>query len=239
MLQTNKIILWKNSDLYMRDFDDIAKDAFSIMDVFQQFEYEWRPNYLTSYRKEETPFEWSYPNFSKELKKGVNTEGKKVFRDLGYIIGFYSSIKDEDSFGYSLKIGNTRFLNTLIVDLPININLNDIEVSNNISLMFEMLVERFSPFWGCVANSGFLSEYGYFNKVENVPETIFWLNYFSDATIKKIGKKKIDKVIKDYPNITMKNGIFKLRDVAMDFENEEDRQLHNEIHSRLLLGLQK
>lgn len=50
--------------------------------------------------------------------------------------------------------------------------------------MFEMLVERFSPFWGCVANSGFLSEYGYFNKVEN----------------------------------------------------EEDRQLHNEIHSRLLLG---
>lgn len=127
-------------------------------------------------------------------------------------------------------------INTLVVDLPININLNDIEISNNISSMFEILVERFSPFWGCVANSGFVSEYGYFNTDENIPETIFWLNYFNDAIIKKIDNKKIERVIKDYPNITVKNGIFRIKDIAIDFEDEKDRQLHNEIHSRLLLG---
>lgn len=51
MLQTHTIILWKKPEKEVMCFEDLAKKAFGIMSVFQEFNPEWRLNYLTGYKK--------------------------------------------------------------------------------------------------------------------------------------------------------------------------------------------
>lgn len=51
MLQTHTIILWKKPEKEAMCFEDLAQKAIDIMSVFQEFDPEWRPNYLTGYKK--------------------------------------------------------------------------------------------------------------------------------------------------------------------------------------------
>ena len=233
MVQYHKIILWKEPDSEEGGFDDIAKDAFSIMDVFQQFPSEWRPNYLPGYRKSDKRFEWNYENFVPLLKKGANREGKKVFSDLGYRIGFFSSLDDDESFGHSLGIGNTKFTNVLVTDIALNLDLTEKTNADKIVLLFEKLVDRFSPYWGCISNSYIVSEYGYFDKEKNLPKTTYWVNYFNDAILDNIGREKIQEVLDKYEGVTFKDGFLKIKDTAIDFEDAADIQLHKEIDAQL------
>ncbi len=45
-----------------------------------------------------------------------------------------------------------------------------------------------------------------------MPQTIYWVNYFNKTVEENIGQHKIDEVLSQYTNITMKNGILRLKD---------------------------
>lgn len=236
MIQTHTIVLWRMPELEEKSFDSLARNSFELMSVFQDFDCEWRPNYLTGYKKNKTKFQWNYNNFSEELKKGVNREGKKAFSHLGYQISFYSSLIEDKSFGHSLTIGSTRFFNVLTVKIANDFNLYDNVNAKKMERLFEKLVERFNPFWGCVANSKIASKYGYFDQDNNIPQTVYWLNYFNENIIENIGKERIDNVLSEYSSMSFKNGLLRLCSIPIDYESEEDVQFHEEIHSSLILS---
>lgn len=234
MTQKHTMILWREPDLEIRSFDEIAKEAFDIMNVFQQFDNEWRPNKLVGYRQKDGPFEWNYEHFAEALKKGVNREGKVEFPDLGYRMGFYSSSNEDRCFGHSLHVGDTQFLNVLTVSIGLDWDLQNKLIADNLVLLFEELVEHFQPFWGCIANAKISKEYNYFNKEEYIPQTIYWVNYFNKTVEENIGQHKIDEVLSQYTNITMKNGILRLKDTMIDFNVELDVRMQQEVHHQLL-----
>lgn len=234
MLQTHTIILWKKPEKEAMCFEDLAKKAFGIMSVFQEFDQEWRPNYLTGYKKNTGQMKWIYKEFMEVFKSGLNKEGGNIFEDLGYRVSFYSSLEEDNSFAHSLKIGSTSSWNVLTVSVAISMDLNDANNANKIAMLFQKLVERFEPFWGCVANSKIASKYGYFDKLNCVPLTMYWLNYFNQNTIELIGNDKIKDILSEYASVTLKDGILRFGDVPFDYEKIEDVKFHDEIHFRLI-----
>lgn len=89
MTQKHNIILWRNPDNELQSFENISRNAFKTMGIFQQFNTNWQPNYLTGHRKNTEKFNWSYENFSETLKKCVNKEGKKYFWIWGIQYHFF------------------------------------------------------------------------------------------------------------------------------------------------------
>nr|MCR4933690.1 hypothetical protein [Lachnospiraceae bacterium] len=156
MVQCYSIILWKKAEKNDKSFNQIAEDAFSVLEVFKNFSSEFRPNYLSAASKKEVrEFDWDYNSFYSLLKSGVNKEGKEIFKDLGYSVSFFSSKEDEKSCGINLHVGakNERLLNTLIVDLPISFDMCKVENAKIIYDLFSGLVNVFRPFWGCVSDN--------------------------------------------------------------------------------------
>lgn len=113
-------------------------------------------------------------------------------------------------------------------------DLNDVNNANKIAMLFQKLVERFEPFWGCVANSKIALKYGYFDKLNCVPFTMYWLNYLNQNTIEIIGNDKIKDILSEYASVTLKDGILRFGDVPFDYEKIEDVKFHDEIHFRLI-----
>lgn len=230
MTQKHNIILWRNPDNELQSFENISRNAFKTMGIFQQFNTNWQPNYLTGHRKNTEKFNWSYENFSETLKKCVNKEGKKIFLDLGYSISFFSALNEYESFGYLLNVGSTKFINNLIIDIPINIDLSNLEIANTTIRLFEKLVENFKPFWGCIANESIASEYGYFDIQKKLPKTIFWLNYFDNVIIENMDKNKIIEIVNKNEEITFNKGIFQIKNTAIDIEKEDDMLLYTRLN---------
>lgn len=224
MIQKHTIILWKKPDEKDKDFETIAMETYEALNVLNQFKEEYRPNFLTTYSKRKTSvFEWDYEEFKNILKKGANKEGHNVFENLGYTISFFSSKDEEKSFSYMLTVGNknNKFNNSLVSNIPIGVNIYKKENADMISKMFEIMVQKFKPFWGCVANSIIAQNYGGF--IENGrPTMVHWLNYWSDDMIKKIGKNRINRVIKRNQQILFFNNILKLQHIPLDAEKKED-----------------
>ena len=91
MIQSYSIILWKKAEKENKTFAEISKEAYEVLKLFQDYPNMLRPNYLTAKSKKEIKeFNWNYENFSKELRKGINKDGKMVLEDLGYSVSFFS-----------------------------------------------------------------------------------------------------------------------------------------------------
>lgn len=121
----------------------------------------------------------------------------------------------------------------MVTDIALNLDLTEQTNADKIVLLFEKLVDRFSPYWGCISNSYIVSEYGYFDKEKNLPKTTYWVNYFNDAILDNIGREKIQEVLDKYEGVTFKDGFLKIKDTAIDFEDAADIQLHKEIDVQL------
>jgi len=126
MIQRHSIILWKKAEKKDKDFEEIAKETYEVLKLFQECPQELRPNYLTAKTKNDIKeFDWNYENFRSMLKKGINKEGENIFEDLGYSISFFSSLNGQNSCGFEIIAGNKneKFYNVLIVNLPLSLNL--------------------------------------------------------------------------------------------------------------------
>lgn len=237
MAQKHTLILWRYPEHEIVPFDSIAKDAFGTMNVFRQFNTKWQPNYLVSNKKNKEKFDWNYQNFSEMLKKGVNKERKKVFLNLGYTISFFSSINEDESFGYLLKVGSTKFINTLIIDIALDVDLGDKITANRMVVLFEKLVEKFKPFWGCIANESIGSQYGYFDLQKKIPKTIYWINYFDESIIDNLNESRMMQLADKNEEVIFNKGFFQIKSTAIESESESDMSLHTRIDE--YLGLNK
>lgn len=63
---------------------------------------------------------------------------------------------------------------------------------------------------------------------------VHWINYWSEDIIRTIGMEKIQKVLDNNPGLSFKNGIFLIRNTALDMENEDDIRCQEELQKQLL-----
>ena len=237
MIQRHSIILWRKAEREDKSFEEISKEAYEVLELFQRYPQELRPNYLTAkIKKDIKEFEWNYKNFSNQLKRGINKEGEVIFNELGYSISFFSSLDEKNSCAFSMTVGNKfeKINNVLIVDLPLTYNLYDKEKADIISNLFEKLVQVYKPFWGCISNKALSRKYGKFLE-GSLPTTVHWLNYWSEDIWKTIGIEKIQNMINKNATSTFKTGILSIKETALDVEKEDDVRLHAEIHKQLFL----
>ena len=126
MVQRHSIILWRKAEKMEKSFEQISKEAFEVLNIFQEYSQELRPNYLTAKTKKQVKeFDWNYKNFSEQLKTGINKENDRIFKELGYSISFFSSMDEKNSSAFSMTVGNkcAPFYNVLVVDLPLSYDL--------------------------------------------------------------------------------------------------------------------
>lgn len=235
MIQRHSIILWKKAEKVDKSFEEIARGTYEILNLFQDCPWELRPNYLTAKTKKDIKeFDWNYENFNSMLKRGVNKEGKNVFEDLGYSISFFSSMNEQDSCAFEIIAGNKneKFYNTLIINLPLSLNLHDKKIAGNIKNLFERLVSAYTPYWGCISNRVLSRKYGKFLE-GNVPTMVHWLNYWSEDIVQAIGKEKIQKIVDTNSTIIFENGILSIKDTALDTDREDDIRFQNELQKQL------
>lgn len=216
---------------------EISKEAYEVLKLFQDYPQELRPNYLTAKTKNEIKaFDWNFENFSNELKKGVNKEGENAFEDLGYTISFFSSMIENDSCTFQMRAGNKneKFYNTLIINLPLSLNLYNEKNAVKISKLFEKLVKAYIPYWGCISNKLMSRKYGKFIEA-NLPTTVHWMNYWSEDIVRTIGVEKIQKMVDENQLISLKSGILSIKDTALDVNKEEDIRFHDKLQKQLFL----
>ena len=237
MVQRHSIILWRKAEEKDKSFEEISTEAYEVLNLLQDYLQELRPNYLTSNTKKDIQrFDWNYENFSNVLKKGINKEGKNTFEDLGYSISFFSSMNEEDSCSFQMRAGNKneKFFNTLIINLPLSINLYDEKTAEEINNLFEKLVQAYIPHWGCVSNKVLSRKYGKFLE-GNLPTTVHWINYWSEDIISTIGMARIQKIIDINLGVSFKNGILSIKNTALNMDKEDDIRFHDEMQKQLFL----
>lgn len=235
MIQRHSIILWKKAEKIDKNFEEIAKETYEVLNLFQDCPQELRPNYLTAKTKKDIKkFDWNYESFSSMLKKGINKEGENIFEDLGYSISFFSSMNGQDSCAFEIIAGNKneKFYNTLIINLPLSLNLYDKETADMIRILFEKLVSSYMPYWGCISNKALSRKYGKYLE-GNLPTTVHWMNYWSEDIIGKIGMERIQKIVDGNSTILFQKGILSIKDTALDVDKAEDIRLHNELQKHL------
>ena len=237
MIQRHSIILWRKAEKEDKSFEEISKEAYEVLNLFQYCSQELRPNYLTGKTKKDIKeFEWNYENFSEQLKKGVNKEDEVVFKELGYSISFFSSMDEKNSCTFSMTAGNKfeKINNVLIVDLPLSYNLYEKETADIISDLFGKLVQVYKPFWGCISNRALSRKYGKFLE-GNLPTTVHWINYWSEDILGTIGMEKIQDMVNKNTMSTFKTGILSIKETAFDVEKEDDIRFHAEMHNQLFV----
>ncbi len=235
MIQTHSLVLWKKAET--REFYAYTKEAYETMQILISYGI-CIPAYETVMRKKDAKlFYWNYDNFSKAVKKNVNKEGNTIFQDLGYIISFFSSLNNDKASGITLSIGNknTKFVNALVINFSLSVDLYNMNVASSVSDMFCDCVNTFKPFWGCISNKKNIREYKKYLK-DNKPTTVHWINYWSGEIINVLGTDKIQVVLDSCENCSFENGIFKINPIAMNVDNEEDIKLQQMINSKLGLS---
>lgn len=237
MIQRHSIILWRKAEKEDKSFEEISKETYEVLNVFQHCSQELRPNYLPGKTKKDIKeFDWNYENFSEQLKKGVNKENEVVFKELGYSISFFSSMDEKNSCTFSMIVGNKfeKMNNVLIVDLPLSYNLYEKETADMISELFEKLVQVYKPFWGCISNRALSRKYGKFLE-GNLPTTVHWMNYWSEDIIRTVGMDKIQNVVEKNITVSFKRGILSINETALDVEKEDDIRYHDLLQKQLFL----
>lgn len=228
MKSTYSIVLWKKS--HDKGLDDTFKNTFETLSILQKYNPSYRPNYLTCRSKAEAmsapKFEWNYDNFVGQLRKGVNKEGDKEFPDLGYSISFFSS-KESDSAGISAHVGivNKLFHDSIVINLHNNVDWNDAAAAEEVERLFGELCKEYNPIWGGICDNNLLLRFnGYLS--DGKPNFLCWLNYWPDDIEEKVGKKKIKKAVKKYPDMDYSDHILKTGRKPYSVESEDDmRQL--------------
>ena len=227
----------KQAEKENKTFAEISKEAYEVLKLFQDYPNMLRPNYLTAKSKKEIKeFNWNYENFSKELRKGINKDGKMVLEDLGYSVSFFSSMNEQDSCGFLMHVGNKieKFYNTIKIELPLSLNLYSPHTSEMISNLFERLVQIYMPFFGCISNRVLARKYGKYLE-GNSPTMINWINYWSEDIIGSVGIEHIQKIVDEYPEVTFKDGILQIKNTAINVEIESDMKYYNKLHEQLFI----
>ncbi len=229
--QIHKIILWKKAEETDKSFDEISKDLFKVLCVFDEFPNEIRPNYFSAYSKNSfKKFNHSYETVKTILKDFVNKEQNISFDNLGYRFSLFSSLENKKSFGYQILVGNKdkRFNNSIVISIPLGFDCYNSDNYNLIFNLFVKLSKAFNPYWGCIANKIISDQYNSF--IDNKkPTTFYWVNYFDEDLQNIIGIEKIYESLSVFPNIRFKDNILSLQKVPINAFNKSEMDYHHQV----------
>ena len=230
MLQTHSMILWAKPR--KEDFNLSVDKAYSILKTLEEFGTELNPKYLKARRKKDAKvYDGTYETLKELLRKGVNKEGQTVFLDLGYSIGFFSSLVNKDAAGISISVGKTHpdFINTVVVNLPQSLSVHDLLVAEKLIQIFKKCIEIFDPYWGCIGNNINVQRFNGFWK-ENLPTTIHWVNFFGKDIVNQLGVRKIEQA-PIYKTETLGDGYFiRLKENPIKDDSKEDINIQSEMN---------
>jgi hypothetical protein len=217
------MILWANAK--NEEFRTSVDHAYALIMALKEFGTELSPNYLRAKRKKDAKaFDYSYETLEELISKGTNKEGGTVFSDLGYSVGFFSSLVDGNSAGISLHVGtsNPKFKDTFIINLPQTCPIYaDTTTGERLINLFKKCVDIFDPFWGCIGNSTNIMRYeGYWK--DTLPTTVNWINYFGENLTKQLGSAKIEKSPIHRIEKLNKGYFLQLKTTPIDDTNEKD-----------------
>lgn len=237
MNQTYTIILWRKAETKEESFDEISKRIYNTLSLLQKYDEIFRPNYLTITKKNcISKFEWNYLNFSSKLQNGVIKIGKDEMSELGYSLSFFSSLNENESCSVTLRVGNknTRFVNSIIISLPVIVEYSKKSNSNMLKKLFIELVNCFEPYWGCVSNNKFkIGTIGHM--CGNKPLYIHWLNYWSKDVTDNVASSFFENLV-NFSNVSYKDNILQLSENAFDYRNEKDFLYFQNINNYYLNG---
>jgi hypothetical protein len=234
MIQAYSMILWAKAN--REDFKVTVDKAYNVLITLKEYGPELSPNYLPAYRKKDVkPYDLNYSNLEQLIKKNVNREGNLVFEDLGHTIGFFSSLKDDDSAGihFSIGISNPQFTNSLVVDFPLSMDIFNDSISESLLSLFKKCVLIFDPFWGCIKSSFSLNKFGTIRKNEK-PTTIHWVNYWDKDLARKVTEQRIESASLYLKEKTENGGyLLVLQKKPDDYNSEEDMKLQDKVNKEL------
>ena len=231
------MVFWRHAEKKETDFNEVAERVYKVLNVFvNNFPAKYRPNYLTVNKKSETKlYEWNFENFCKDLKINVNHTKGRVFKELGYSLSFFSSLNNFESFSYRIHVGATdvNFTNAIVINLSMDFDYFDKKVASKLEQIFYQCVKEFDAYYACMSNSQIPLRKGCYTSLDDVPNDVHWLNYWSDEILKKIDIKKLKKLEKKYKEFSFNNGFIKLQDIALNAENPKDLQYKEQIEQEL------
>lgn len=212
----------------------MADVSYKIIKTLKEFGEELDHKYLKVHKKKDAKeFDFTKENLEKLIEKSINKEGKVLFNDLPRRLGFFSSMNEDKSSGLSIGIGGTNpaLNNSVTISLPYGGFSGFADRKSDFYNLFKNLVSIFKPYFAFVYNN--------FNKQlaedfwSNKPTYVHWLNFYSNATIDIIGKKRIESL----DNVEwVKSGCFiKLQDEPIDIENPEHLLLQKRVSEQMEL----
>lgn len=196
-----EIIMWRGAENSVSDFPVFCEQGFKTITLFNSLPEQFRPNFLRAISKKRAKaMTWDLENFRECLlkKRGGSLGGAPS--ELGYSIGFFSSMKDSEAFGYSLHIGDTNpmFVNSLIIRISPAFDMGDEQNAETMKKLFIQAVREFRPFWGCLKSES--KAHLDVPKFENKAwHPVHWLNYYSPETIQQI-EGLLEELLKDVPS---------------------------------------
>ena len=232
-IQIHKIILWKKAEKADKSFDEICKDLFKVLCVFDEFPNEMRPNYFSAYSKNSfKSFNHSYEELKIILKDFVNKERNSNFDNLGYRFSMFSSLENQKSFGYQILVGNKdeRFSNSIVVSIPLDFNCYNSDNYNMIFDLFSKLTKAFNPYWGCISNKMISDQYDSF--IDNKkPTTFHWVNFFDEELQNIIGIEKIYNSLNVFSDIKFEDNILSLKKVPINAFSKSEMDYHHKVEN--------
>lgn len=217
-----EIIMWRSAEKSTSRFKDFSESGFKTITLFNSLPERYRPNFLTASSKHKAKkMDWNLEYFQEYLlKKGRVSKGDGL-SELGYSVDLFSSMSDDEAFGYSLRIGNTNpmFVNSFIVHFSDGYDLDNIQNAEIMKELFIRSVQEFKPFWGCLKSD--CSTHLKMSYFENrIPKPMHWLNYYSDEIYKQIDSP-LHETLKSIPDAYQEGKLLILpNDLAGKNEND-------------------
>lgn len=235
MIDTYKMLLWARPNENPLDIQ--AEKLFEILTTFGKFDC-LRPRYQTVRRKKDAV---EFDLNLESVKKLIVDKRDKQFPDLGSMISFFTSLNDADSARISISIGvsNSRFVNSLVVDLNWDYKKIELRKYDELQLLFEALIVLFEPFFGCITSRSNSERYDdYFDEADNKPSSVFDMNYFGQELLNnlRISDETLSKI---YACKEIGDGCFiRLLKEPLDVSNVDHMELQEDINHLLGIGQQ-
>ena len=237
MIDTYSLILWGKANNETKQ-EQIQK-IYQILSILKEFGEPFVPNYLPAKKKVDCKsFILSVENIELLLKKTQKEEELDTKLGVGKSIDFFSSLNDDASSGIGIRLGNSspRITNTVVIDFPTNFDFKQPDISNRLAELFKELVKIFNPYWGCISSRFNCQQFGgYYNKDKDIPNTVFWMNYWGEditnalKVSKKVQKGKTDNLyeVKEY-----QDGYFlRLQEKLINLDNEKEVSFQKMVNS--------
>lgn len=220
MQQEHSLIFWARAKAD-ETFDEAAEKAYPLMQLLMTKGEDFFPKYKVPSRakNKDLPFEWTFENFKKVLRKGSNREGKVEFLDLGYSIGFVSSLNRKKETYLRLKVGtqSPRSHNTMMIEFSENSYFSEKEQANRLEELFKDCIPLFDPYWAAIINRDNTMK----PQNNDIPlnKFVHWLNYWGSDLIDEIGEDRL-KVSPLFSTEKWHDGyLVKLQENPIDSEN--------------------